>query len=76
MLDHLVELGLVERRRSEQDRRIVTCSLTARGRELVAERRTHMEARYADTLAAFSVEELLAAAAVLDSLRGMFESFD
>lgn len=76
MLDHLVELGFVERRRSESDRRIVSCSLTEQGRELVDAHRTQMEARYADALAEFSDRELATAAAVLDRLRAMFESFE
>ena len=76
MLDHLVEIGLVERRRSERDRRIVTCSLTDRGRELVAERRMHVDGLFASAVEPFSADELANAAAVLDSLRGMFESLD
>ena len=36
MLDSLVELGFVTRDRSTHDRRVVTCSLTAEGRKLIA----------------------------------------
>jgi DNA-binding MarR family transcriptional regulator len=74
MLDHLESMGLVERHRSEQDRRIVTCSLTDRGYELAAERRSLMEARFDSALAGFGIVDLSAAAAVLDSLCEMFES--
>ena len=35
------EMGLVDRIRSERDRRVVTCSLTGRGDELIRERRAY-----------------------------------
>ena len=34
LLDRMEKAGLIERRRSERDRRVVVASLTARGREL------------------------------------------
>jgi DNA-binding MarR family transcriptional regulator len=73
MLDGLGAMGLVERLRSERDRRIVTCSLTARGREMIAERRARFESRWQAVLAEFSTEELTTAAAVMDRLRAMFD---
>jgi DNA-binding MarR family transcriptional regulator len=75
MLDSLAAAGLVERVRSEQDRRVVLTSLTERGHALVAERRSHFEPRWRAALAEFSEEELRSAAAVLDRLRGMFDEF-
>jgi DNA-binding MarR family transcriptional regulator len=72
MLDHLDAEGLVERVRSERDRRIVLVSLTPRGRELVAARRARYEALWARELADFSVEELGVATAVLARTAAIF----
>jgi DNA-binding MarR family transcriptional regulator len=76
MLDGLGAMGLVERLRSERDRRIVTCSLTAEGRALIAERPVHFEHRWHAALAEFSTEDLTTAAAVIDRLHAMFDTFD
>lgn len=73
LLDSLAEMGLVERTRSERDRRVVTCTLTVRGRELMAARRAQFEPRWHAALAEFSTQELTTAAAVLDRLRGLFD---
>jgi DNA-binding MarR family transcriptional regulator len=73
MLDGLAEMGLVERTRSERDRRVVNCSLTTRGRELLTERRAHLEQRWQTELAEFSTEDLATAAAVLDRLRALYD---
>jgi DNA-binding MarR family transcriptional regulator len=73
MLDGLERIGLVERERSEEDRRIVTCSLTPHGRKVVAERRAEFERDWHDTLAAFSAAELETAADVLEQLRTMLD---
>jgi DNA-binding MarR family transcriptional regulator len=73
MLDGLVAIGLVERVRSDRDRRVVTCSLTTRGKELVAERRAHFERRWRRALADFDTSELATAAAVFERLREMFD---
>jgi DNA-binding MarR family transcriptional regulator len=76
MLDALVEQGLVSRVRSESDRRIVTCSLTEPGREVIAERRALFQGRWDGSLAEFSAAELATAAAVLDRIATMFDSLD
>jgi DNA-binding MarR family transcriptional regulator len=73
MLDSLAAAGLVERFRSRRDRRVVLTSLTERGRGLVEDRRARFEPRYRAALARFSDEELLAAAAVLERLRALFD---
>lgn len=73
MLDALAAAGLVERVRSETDKRIVFTSLTPRGEALVEERRARFEPRWQAALARFSEAELRSAAAVLDALRGMFD---
>jgi DNA-binding MarR family transcriptional regulator len=72
MLDGLAAAGLVNRIRSEQDKRIVLTSLTERGRQLIEERRARYEPRLRATLKAFSDEELLTASRVLDAIRDMF----
>lgn len=75
MLDHLETGGLVQRTRSERDKRVVLISLTARGRELVTQRRTELEGRWQAALGGFSDAELDTAAAVLDRLRELFDAF-
>jgi MarR family transcriptional regulator, organic hydroperoxide resistance regulator len=73
MLDSLAGHGLVTRVRSDQDRRVVLTSLTDRGRELVEERRARFEPRWLAALEDVSDRDLLAAADVLDRLRGLFD---
>jgi DNA-binding MarR family transcriptional regulator len=73
MLDALAADGLVRRERSERDRRVVLVSLTERGQKVVEERRAQYDPLWRDALAQFSDEELLRAAAVLDSLRRLFD---
>jgi MarR family transcriptional regulator, organic hydroperoxide resistance regulator len=72
MLDSLAAESLVERVRSERDRRMVLVSLTARGSELVAARRARYEALWGRALADFSVEDLATAAAVLERATTVF----
>lgn len=76
MLDGLVAMGLVERSRSNTDRRVVTVALTERGRALLVEKRATWEQRWRQTLAGFSRDELATAAAVLESLRAMYDALD
>jgi DNA-binding MarR family transcriptional regulator len=76
MLDHLEADGLVERKRSSLDKRVVLVSLTERGDELVRERRKKLEGRWQQALSSFNDEELRAAAAVLERLSALFDSFD
>jgi DNA-binding MarR family transcriptional regulator len=74
LLDSLEAHGLVARRRSERDRRLVLVSLTERGVELVQERRAEFEPRWRAAFADFSAEELHTAVAVLDRMRATFEA--
>jgi DNA-binding MarR family transcriptional regulator len=67
------ELSAGELTRSERDRRVVTCTLTTRGRELITERRAHLEQFWNAALAQFSTQDLTTAAAVIDRLRAMFD---
>jgi MarR family transcriptional regulator, organic hydroperoxide resistance regulator len=73
MLDGLAAAGLVERQRSDRDRRVVFTSLTTDGRGLVEERRARFEPRFRAAMDGFSEHDLLVASAVLDSLRDLFE---
>jgi DNA-binding MarR family transcriptional regulator len=69
-------MGLVERSRSDRDRRVVTCTLTTHGRELITERRARFEPRWHAALAQFSTSDLTTAAAVLDRIQALFEDLD
>ncbi|MBV9818545.1 MAG: MarR family transcriptional regulator [Solirubrobacterales bacterium] len=73
MLDGLEAAGLVRRERSASDRRVVLTALTERGHGRVLERRDRMAPLWNAALSAYSDEELRAAAAVLDSLRAVFD---
>jgi DNA-binding MarR family transcriptional regulator len=73
MLDALAAVGLVERVRSDSDKRVVLSSLTARGGQVVAARRARYEPRWRQALAEFDDDELRTAAAVLDRLRELFD---
>ena len=73
MLDALAAAGLVQRIRSEDDKRIVLTSLTDLGRSLIEERRARYEPRWRAALKRFSEEELTTSIRVLDALRLMFE---
>jgi DNA-binding MarR family transcriptional regulator len=66
-------MGLVERTRSERDRRVVNCTLTTRGRELLTERRAHLAQGWQTELAEFSTQDLATAAVVLDRLRTLYD---
>lgn len=73
MLEGLERTGLVERVRSDRDKRVVLTSLTERGREIVERRRQELEPRWRAALAGFSDEDLMTAGAILDRLREMFD---
>jgi MarR family transcriptional regulator, organic hydroperoxide resistance regulator len=73
MLDALAAAGLVRRVRSERDRRVVLTSLTERGHALLEERHARIAPRWNAALSGFSDDELRTAAAVMDSLRTVFD---
>jgi len=75
MLDQLEQSGIVERRRSEKDRRQVIVSLTDAGHVTLAERRTHVETKTKQALDVYSDAELEAASKVMRSLAGLLDSF-
>ncbi|MBS1843495.1 MAG: MarR family transcriptional regulator [Actinobacteria bacterium] len=72
MLDGLSEAELVERTRSEADRRIVVVKLTRRGRRKVEARKAEWQRRWQEALEGLDDEELLIAARVLERIHGIF----
>jgi len=72
-LDHLAELGFVERVRSETDRRVVLNRLTPAGREVFDAKQAAFEERWKVALADLSADQLGQAAKVL---RRMAEVID
>jgi DNA-binding MarR family transcriptional regulator len=73
MLDRLGDAGLVERVRSDEDRRVVGARLTEAGRAVCEERRAAIEPLWQETLAGFTATELCTTAAVLDGIAELFE---
>jgi DNA-binding MarR family transcriptional regulator len=72
MLDHLGGAELVERTRSETDRRIVVVKLTRRGRRKVEARKAVWQRRWQEALEGVDEDELRTAAAVLERISGIF----
>ena len=74
MLDQLEQSGMIERRRSERDRRQVFVTLTDAGHETLAAKRAKIEARTAELLDAYSEQELDSAVRVMRSLVELLDS--
>lgn len=74
MLDHLEDAGIVERRRSSEDRRCVVVSLTAQGRELVEAKRARWRELIEEALDGLSDEDLAAAARVMHRMAGVLDA--
>jgi DNA-binding MarR family transcriptional regulator len=72
MLDGLSEAELVERTRSESDRRLVVVKLTRRGKRKVEARRALWRRRWEEALEGVDEEELRVASRVLDRIGGIF----
>mgnify|MGYP001554225368 CR=1 FL=1 len=72
MLDHLAEAELLERTRSESDRRIVVVKLTRRGKRKVEARKTVWQRRWQEALEGLDDDELRTAALVLERISGIF----
>ena len=73
MLDHLERDGIVQRRRSDEDRRVVVVTLTESGRALVADKRERWRERAAAALDGVTDEQLEAAADVMRRMAGMLD---
>ena len=72
MLDGLSEADLVERTRSDTDRRIVVVKVTRRGKRKVEARKALWQARWQGALEGLDDEELQTAARVLERIHGIF----
>jgi DNA-binding MarR family transcriptional regulator len=72
MLDGLSEAELIERTRSESDRRIVVIKLTRRGRRKVEARKAVWQRRWQEALEGLDDDELRVAARVLERIHGIF----
>jgi DNA-binding MarR family transcriptional regulator len=73
MLDQLERAGVVERRRSDSDRRQVIVTLTDAGREQVASKRAAWEQRWRNALGAHSDAEVEAAMRVMRTIAGLLD---
>jgi DNA-binding MarR family transcriptional regulator len=73
MLDTLERDGIVERRRSATDRRVVVVTLTESGRALLEAKRIAWRKRGAEALAGVSDEHLVAAADVMHRMAAMLD---
>lgn len=73
MLDQLASCGVVERTRSERDRRVVTNRLTAEGRRRLEAKDADHALKWRETFAELDRDELLAGAAVIERLRQLYD---
>ncbi|WP_320672225.1 MarR family winged helix-turn-helix transcriptional regulator [Patulibacter defluvii] len=72
-LDHLEELGVVRRGRSDEDRRVVLVRLTDDGRAVVAERRARWQRLWGAALAGVPDEDLAVASRTLRTVAGLLD---
>lgn len=72
MLDNLCAAELVERSRSEADRRLVVVKLTRRGKRKVEARKALWRRRWEEALEGVDEEELRVASRVLDRIGAIF----
>jgi MarR family transcriptional regulator, organic hydroperoxide resistance regulator len=72
MLDGLSEQELIERTRSDTDRRIVVVKLTRRGKRKVEARKAVWQRRWQEALEGLDDDELKVAARVLERIHGVF----
>lgn len=68
MLDSLSAAGIVERTRSERDRRVVTTRLTPEGRRRVERKDAELQVKWHDALSEFDPADLEAATRVVQRL--------
>lgn len=75
MLDQLEQQGMVERRRSETDRRLVVVSLTAQGRALLEHKRANWLAHWDEAMSDLPEAEIRSGIEVLHRMARMFDGF-
>ena len=73
MLDGLERDGMVVRRRSDEDRRVVLVTLTDQGRELLHEKRERWRKRWNEKLRDLDDAQLEAASVTLHRLAELFD---
>jgi DNA-binding MarR family transcriptional regulator len=73
MIDYLEREGVVERRRSGEDRRVVVLRLTEEGRRRLEVKHAEVEDQWRSALAGFEDDELRDTARVLDRLARMLD---
>jgi MarR family transcriptional regulator, organic hydroperoxide resistance regulator len=73
MLDGLERDGMVSRRRSDQDRRVVLVCLTEQGRELLVKKREMWRERWQEKLGDLDDAQLESAATTLHKLAELFD---
>jgi DNA-binding MarR family transcriptional regulator len=73
MVDTLSAAGLVERSRSDRDRRVVTIRLTAEGHRRHARKETELIEKYREALTDFDEGDLLAARRVMERLVAYYD---
>jgi DNA-binding MarR family transcriptional regulator len=74
MLDHLETAGIVERHRSDADRRVCRVSLTPQGEQLLDRKLTAWQARWRERLARFDDGEIATAAQVVSEIAALFDA--
>ncbi|MDT9027498.1 MarR family winged helix-turn-helix transcriptional regulator [Rossellomorea yichunensis] len=74
--DKLENLGLIERHRSETDRRVVTLFLSEKGRKLVQDKKKEHVELYQYILHDFSEEELLNTIHMLNKISDKIDSYN
>lgn len=76
MLDHLEAAGIVERHRSEVDRRVCNITVTEAGWQLLEERLRHWQSVWEESFSGFQDEELETANRVLVRVVELVDSID
>jgi DNA-binding MarR family transcriptional regulator len=74
MLDHLEGAGVVQRRRSSEDRRVCLVSLTEEGRRIVEEKRARSQEIWQERFAGASDRDLRAAARAMRTIAEMLDA--
>ncbi|MDW5597262.1 MarR family transcriptional regulator [Conexibacter stalactiti] len=75
MLDQLEQEGMVQRRRSDEDRRLVVVSLTPRGSKLLEQKRATWRRCWQEAVSDLPERDIVAAAAVMRRMARMIDAF-
>ena len=76
LVDHLVSLGIAERRPDQKDRRVVNIVLTSHGRIVLKERREMIRQNIRNKLACLTPAELADLSAALEKLKNIGEKLE